>query len=94
LGRTSIVTFTNPLARAISRSIVITLATYFESDKAKISILSFKSTLLSPNLISSSVNDGKSEETFLRRFSNLISSTISVLPYLSHISGIAIINNS
>src|SRR6476469_2046614 len=89
-GSAYIATFANPLLLAISTTISIIFATDFEAVRGKIFILSVKRISFRVNLISFSVNNGKFEEIALSKFSNLILMATSVVPYLTHISGIMV----
>ena len=56
----------------MSSSKIIILAVNFVSDKAKISVSSAKTTLLRRNVISSSINNGKSEEQAIKAVRNVV----------------------
>lgn len=92
MGGTSTVML-KPFARAASASVATVLAAAFEGDSARTSALSVRGTAPTTAFFtSSSGRAGKLEEIWLARFSNLMSSTTSVLPYLSHISGMWIVH--
>jgi hypothetical protein len=69
---------------------VTTVATDFVSDNAKMRVSSVRTMSLRRLFISSSDNNVKFEAvTCLSKFSYLIFSTTSVVPYLNHSSGIS-----
>src|SRR5512146_1590855 len=77
-----------PFALAALKIEAITFAVAFEEASASINILSVTGTESSAALACSSEMTGNVDEIWLDKFSNLMSSTTSVMPYLSHISGI------